>query len=734
MQWTFEAKEYGRSPQTCLDGRGRCHVGWISCSPEGERVVLSCFDSESAWTEPAPRTAWRRWVTGFAMTPFGVGVLLAWIEESGVGTGGLKLKYISDEWTGEEITVAPLSSKPAHPALATRESRFLLTWTEREGRGRVLKACTGRAPDALEEPVRLTDSGSSALRPKASPSRDGWVLVWQDISRERASIRVRAWGRESGLSEALAIAESRLSAPSLPSICADGDRGHFIAWQSDVDPRDGPGLVRWVEVVHLGADGKLSVPVARMRGVDRNGRGEDQGFESPAITTLKDGRLVIVGRGSQSLRRQDLGENGWTEPRQIDDPGWQCRGRHFDVCPVGEGLMVVGRERDGITARLLPAEHDGCLGRPLLKLSKTTKKEESQDAAVKTEQCILGGFRVLFGDIHQHTMASDGTGTMEETYFRARNRYRDDVVAVSDHESFLGKQTPVGEWVECCRVADEFLDPGAFVTLNAFEWTGKMHPGPGHKVVYLPPTGGPLLSRDHPRTNTSKGLSLESRLIGAVTVPHHVGWTGADMENHFPEYQPCWEIVSCHGAYERSGENPIGTRGDDKEGQFIGEALDKNLRFGFVGGSDGHGLNWHHGVSRKKDSHRTGLTAFLCQDVTREAVLEALRRRRCYATSGAKIGLWFEVDNRPMGEELIAGGPVAFRVIVAGTAPIQSLVLVTNGGEEMALQASGQSAAANGTLPPPREGGFSYYFARVVQEDGEVAWSSPVWLDAPASA
>ena len=98
------------------------------------------------------------------------------------------------------------------------------------------------------------------------------------------------------------------------------------------------------------------------------------------------------------------------------------------------------------------------------------------------------------------------------------------------------------------------------------------------------------------------------------------------------------------------------------------------------------------------------------------------------------MGLWFEVDERPMGEELIAGRPVPFRVVVAATAPIQSLVLVSNGGEEMPLNASGRSASVHGTLLPPGEGGFSYYFVRVVQEDAEVAWSSPIWLDAPSPA
>ena len=196
----------------------------------------------------------------------------------------------------------------------------------------------------------------------------------------------------------------------------------------------------------------------------------------------------------------------------------------------------------------------------------------------------------------------------------------------------------------------------------------------------------------------------------------------------------CWEIVSCHGAYERPGVGPIGTRGDDKDGQFVAHALDAGLRFGFVGGSDGHGLNWHHGVCRMKDSHRSGLTAVLAQDVTRDAVFEALKDRRCYATSGAKIGLWFEIAGVPMGEEIPVTESVSFTVIVQATSDISALSLVTNLGREISLEAGTRFVEARGTLPVPPEGRWAYYYVRVVQEDGHVAWSSPIWLDAPGSS
>ena len=76
----------------------------------------------------------------------------------------------------------------------------------------------------------------------------------------------------------------------------------------------------------------------------------------------------------------------------------------------------------------------------------------------------------------------------------------------------------------------------------------------------------------------------------------------------------------------------------------------------------------------------------------------------------------------------------SFRVVVAATDSIKSLALVSNGGQTTDLDASGTEADVRGMLPPPPESGWCYYFVKVVQVDDEVAWSSPIWLDAPDPA
>ncbi|MCA9603320.1 MAG: CehA/McbA family metallohydrolase, partial [Myxococcales bacterium] len=269
--------------------------------------------------------------------------------------------------------------------------------------------------------------------------------------------------------------------------------------------------------------------------------------------------------------------------------------------------------------------------------------------------------------------------------------------------------------------AERHNDPGEFATLLAFEWTGRMHPGPGHKVVYLPKTGLPVLSRDV--LKDGKSLVDEVKRHGGFAVPHHVGWTGADEGAHDVVGQPVWEICSCHGCYE-SFAHELGQRGDLRE-QMVDAVLRRGHRFGFIASSDGHGLLWHHGVARKRDPFRTGLAAVQSTARTREAILEALRARRCYATSGAKILLDFRANDAPMGSDLRASGAVRFTAEVTGTASVRDLELV--GPDAVLARATGEGPRATLTFEAPSAPAYAY--ARVRQEDGEMAWSSPIFFE-----
>jgi hypothetical protein len=510
-----------------------------------------------------------------------------------------------------------------------------------------------------------------------------------------------------------------LSAPTLARSPAPR-AGTWIAFHHDV--REDTGAVdvaKWIALRFVDAAGAVFEPAAPMRERDRDREGVEQSFEFPALALGADGALALFGRGSHNFWRQDLTAAGFGPRIALSDGEWGSRGRRVAALATPRGILVARRERKGIQVDLLaPAEG----GAPALAPARVdlvpAQPPASPARARDRDPAGRHGLVTLFGDIQQHSAHSDGVGSAEEVYLRARHRYGDDFVALTDHESFLGKRTSPGEWEYLQRVAERHDEPGRFATLYAYEWTGKAYPGPGHKCVYYPRRGVPIVSRDD--VPEGRRLVQAVRALGGFASPHHIGWTGADEPGHDDDGQPLWEICSCHGCYEHAS-HPLGQRGVLGD-QMADVMLKKGHRFGFTASSDSHGLLWHHGEARKRDPYRTGLTAVQAQALTRQAIMDALRARRCYATSGAKILLDLRADGFPMGSELEARRGASFEVHAVGTCALRSIELVSEAG----VVARAEPSGLEGTLYASAGGAFVY--ARVVQEDGEMAWSSPVFF------
>jgi hypothetical protein len=505
-----------------------------------------------------------------------------------------------------------------------------------------------------------------------------------------------------------------------PAIACSSE-GTWVAWHHDVREDDArPDVAKWIALRFVNARGEVLEPRAPMVDRDRDREGVEQSFEFPSLVLGDDGALALFGRGSHNFWRQDLNANGFSGRVELSDGEWGSRGRRVAAVRLGDGvgarIVIARRDRRGLEIDLLDAPVGGAPELELAQVDLTRRQRLSSPPRDRRDPARAHGLFTYFGDLQQHSAHSDGVGSADEAHWRARHRYGDDFVALTDHEAFLGKRTGPGEWEYLQQVVDRHHVPGRFVALYAYEWTAKMHPGPGHKCVYLPRRNMPLVSRD----DVPEGRALTSivRELGAICAPHHIGWTGCDEAGHDEVAQPFWEIVSCHGCYETEG-SPLGMRGDHRD-QLADAMLRKGHRFGFVGGSDAHGLLWHHGEARKRDPFRTGLTAVQAVTLDRAAVLEALRARRCYATSGAKILLDVRVNGAPMGSELDVRA-MHVEVHTIGSAAIARVELVTERGA--IVQVDGESDELR--FEHAIEADFVY--ARVTQRDGEMAWSSPVF-------
>ena len=122
----------------------------------------------------------------------------------------------------------------------------------------------------------------------------------------------------------------------------------------------------------------------------------------------------------------------------------------------------------------------------------------------------------------------------------------------------------------------------------------------------------------------------------------------------------------------------------------------------------------------------------IAPELTREAIIQALRERRCYATTGARIVLDFRVNGHGMGEEFTTAVPdVAVTARVVGTAKLARLEVVCNGSAVLSQSATATAPPRSPRRLPLSEEQTSYLYLRATQSDGHVAWSSPVWVSLP---
>ncbi|MFW5925728.1 MAG: CehA/McbA family metallohydrolase [Myxococcota bacterium] len=626
------------------------------------------------------------------------------------------------------------------PAIAQQPERYLraprlsatpdggavlrtLSW-EPEGE-RVLSFAldSGGTPRRDPEPGPLHADGIVALTHDDPPAPTDDVTVeqrarcgdwqaWVEHDGDRSAV----WARRLDGSPRLVWRASGIAA--CPAVATAGD-GAWVAFHHDVREDTGTAdVAKWITLRFISNDGEVREPVASMTDRDRDLAHVEQSFEFPALVVGPNGAVALFGRGSHNFWRQDLSDAGFGPRIPLSDGEWGSRGRRVAACRLSDGaLLIARRERRDIRIDRLEGPTENA---PATQPARTDWTRPATAASPdRPDPARKHGLATLFGDIQQHSAHSDGIGCADETYLRARQRYGDDFVALTDHESFLGKRTGPGEWRYLQYVADRYEDPGRFATLVAYEWTGKRYPGPGHKCVYFPTSGYPLVSRDD--VPEGKSLVEHIRHLGGFASPHHIGWTGCDEDGHEPEGQPLWEICSCHGCYEHA-DHPLGQRGELRD-QMVDVMLARGHRFGFTASSDSHGLLWHHGESRKRDPYRTGLTAVQAQDCTRQAVYQALIARRCYATSGAKILMDLTADGHPMGSVLRANGRVDIRVEAVGETDLCSIEVLGPDGVIACVQAHGQSAELETRLATP------WLYARVTQRDGEMAWTSPVFVE-----
>jgi len=389
------------------------------------------------------------------------------------------------------------------------------------------------------------------------------------------------------------------------------------------------------------------------------------------------------------------------------DEGW----RVFEGCR----LPAPGVYRIGFAAEGIPA----VLSNPILCLARPAA-------------------RVWWGDMHNHTEWCDGTDTVEYVYRFGRDHAFLDVCASSEHIGVEAPEWPIGAvdkpalpaapmWAEQQKQTRRYYQPGRFVTFLGYEFTphGGERENPAnadHCVWFLDDRHELVIDED------IEALGRKLAPIEGFMAAHVGGrYTRWDYQVP-PEAMPVVEIASMHEHSE----------------WFVQQALQKGLKVGIVGMSDGHmgrpgydlwARHGRAGLHKRTFSPQSAITAFLTPTLDREGVWEAMRSRRVYATTGARILLEFSCEGASMGEVVTAAARPSFRIAVHGTAPIDRVQVIR--GDRLAHTVDYAPAVTGGepvwdvtlewTDPEP-VAGETYYYLRVTQSDDHFAWSSPIWV------
>ncbi len=364
--------------------------------------------------------------------------------------------------------------------------------------------------------------------------------------------------------------------------------------------------------------------------------------------------------------------------------------------------------------------------------------ERTQVAAVRDYRITAAGqqYRILRGDFHRHTEYSlDGTrdGTVEDAY-----RYLIDAASLDwgaccdtangeGHEYFWWREQTLADAWQLGSAST----PSAFTPMFGYE--RQVRYPEGHRVLLFAKRGiRPLPNLPPVPVDAPPGPSPDAQMLyrylrafGGLSVPHTTATDmGTDWRDNDPEVEPVVEIYQGFRQSYESADGPRAAKSDDVVGAlrpagYVSEALAKGYRLGFMASSD-------------HISAHISFANVLAKDTTRDAILDAIRKRHVYASTD-NIVADVRCGDYLMGDEFTVSEAPKLSVKLMGTAPFAKVVIVKDGKEAYVSAPNTKEVSLtwtdpNSTADPTAAPNASYYYVRAEQADGQLVWASPLWI------
>ena len=380
-------------------------------------------------------------------------------------------------------------------------------------------------------------------------------------------------------------------------------------------------------------------------------------------------------------------------------------------------------------------------------VSLTVKRDDSKEVT-KTWSFTVGKaqFTAYFGQLHSHTQYSDGSGTLDSALDYVANLPESanvQFVAFTDHSNYFdttSNANPEGAlydmslasadsqktWNTYKSTIDNFnATHSNIIAIGGFEmtWSG----GPGHINTFNTPG---IVSRNNKTLNNKTSdagmkayyaLLSQSEGVDSISQFNHPGTTFGNFSDF-----SYWDPVIDSRMYMvevGNGEGQIGAGGYYPSYEQYIMALDKGWHVAPTNNQDNHKGRWGNANDARD--------VILTDNFTEEGIYQAIRDMHMYATEDKNLLVNYSVNGQIMGSS-ITEVPQKLDISVSVNDPdptdsIAKVEVVVNSGK-VAHTWDNAAELATGELSVTLDSGYSYYFIRVTEADGDLAVTAPVWV------
>ena len=753
---------------------GTARAAWVAYGDGGSGILTRTYDG-SSW-EPAETVT---------ESPGDIHL----VEMGRAGDGGVWFVWSRQEdgnfdlygrsvregsWSSTvRLTDAPQPDIFPNLALSTDGSLWLVWQGFRDGQADIF--AKRHADGAWGEEQRVSSSPANDWEPVVAAGRRGEIhIAWDSYDAGNYDVLLRTWDGERWAAGAEPIANTPLYEAHV-ALAVDHQNRLWAAWnESGMNWGKDTGFL-------LPVEGTLLYEYRLMRVAVRDGLTwhepatdinsampdhiDPRHNDFPQLAVDSEGRVWLFGR-HRTIRQRDMPDSTplhraaweiwastldgstWTVPYEIPFTAGRQDVR-WGVGTGGSGNLVATWASDGRDFYQFLYRHADVYAAELPALERST---QPPDLRVRPERRIqyhsvapteeedvkrLRGYeinsegrtyRIYRGDTHRHTefsMDGNNDGSLFQTYRYAIDAASLDYLLVSEHNFQGGPDNEYINWL-LQQAVDLHSVSGTFQPFYGYERSIRFPDG--HRNILLPKRGTPTLPILPEESSHAMGAGRLYEYLrgnGGIAISHtSATGMGTDWRDNDPEVEPLVEIF----------------QGDRVSAEYEGAPLaaDRGRPTTQAGGFRPEGYVWHAwakgyklGVQVASD-HLSTHYSYACtiaEDFTREGLLDAMRQRHNYgATDNIVLDYRMEANGKEhlQGDIVTVNGPFRLLVKVLGTTPIRQIDIVKNQEFLYTRQKLPQNVEFN-YEDTGKQPGEDYYYVRVQQNDGNVAWSSPIW-------